>query len=68
MFEDDAIDSQLELTMPDCDEWINLERLKKEREVVGIYISAHPLDDYIREINNFTSTGLSSLNDLRPYN
>ena len=64
MFEDGAIDSQLDLTMPDCDEWINLERLKKEREVVGIYISAHPLDDYIREINNFTSTGLSSLNDL----
>jgi DNA polymerase-3 subunit alpha len=65
MFEDDAINNQLELTIPDCDEWINLERLKKEREVVGIYISAHPLDDYIREINNFTSTGLSSLNDLR---
>ena len=64
MFDDGAIDSQLDLTMPDCDEWINLERLKKEREVVGIYISAHPLDDYIREINNFTSTGLSSLNDL----
>ena len=64
MFEDDAIDSQSDMTMPDCDEWINLERLKKEREVVGIYISAHPLDDYIREINNFTSTGLSSLNDL----
>ena len=51
--------------MPDCEEWINLERLKKEREVVGIYISAHPLDDYIREINNFTSTGLSSLSDLK---
>ena len=47
--------------MPDCEEWINLERLKKEREVVGIYISAHPLDDYLKEINNFTSTGLSSL-------
>ena len=40
MFEDGAIDSKLDLSMPDCDEWINLERLKKEREVVGIYISA----------------------------
>ena len=64
MFEYDAIDSKTDLTIPDCDEWINLERLKKEREVVGIYISAHPLDEYIREINNFTSTGLSSLNNL----
>ena len=50
--------------IPECDEWINLEKLKKEREVVGIYISAHPLDDFIRELNNFTSTGLTTLNDL----
>ena len=64
MFENDLIDSKTDLVIPDCEEWINLERLKKEREVVGIYISAHPLDDYLREIKNFTSTGLSSLNDL----
>ena len=64
MFENELIDNQTDLVIPDCEEWINLERLKKEREVVGIYISAHPLDDYLREIKNFTSTGLSSLNDL----
>ena len=64
MFENESIDNQTDLVIPDCEEWINLERLKKEREVVGIYISAHPLDDYLREIKNFTSTGLSSLNDL----
>jgi DNA polymerase-3 subunit alpha len=65
LFGEGAIDNTSELKMPDCEEWINLERLKKEREVVGIYISAHPLDDYLREINNFTSTGLSSLSDLK---
>ena len=64
MFENESIDNQTDLVIPDCEEWINLERLKKEREVVGIYISAHPLDDYLREIKNFTSAGLSSLNDL----
>ena len=64
LFENGVDESSIDLTIPDCDEWINLERLKKEREVVGIYISAHPLDDYTREINNFTSTGLSSLLDL----
>ena len=64
MFENESIDNQRDLVIPDCEEWINLERLKKEREVVGIYISAHPLDDYLKEIKNFTSTGLSSLNDL----
>jgi DNA polymerase-3 subunit alpha len=64
LFGEGAINDTSDLTMPDCEEWINLERLKKEREVVGIYISAHPLDDYLKEINNFTSTGLSSLSDL----
>ena len=64
MFENESLDNQTDLVIPDCEEWINLERLKKEREVVGIYISAHPLDDYLREIKNFTSAGLSSLNDL----
>ncbi|MBT4221686.1 MAG: DNA polymerase III subunit alpha, partial [Cryomorphaceae bacterium] len=65
LFGEGTIDNTSELNMPDCEEWINLERLKKEREVVGIYISSHPLDDYLREINNFTSTGLSSLSDLK---
>ena len=61
---DDSLNISYNSTIPDCEEWINLERLKKEREVVGIYISAHPLDDYIRELNNFTSQGFTTLNDL----
>ena len=64
LFGDDSLNVSYSSTIPECEEWINLERLKKEREVVGIYISAHPLDDYIRELNNFTSTGLTTLNDL----
>ena len=64
LFGEDSNDMSINPVIPDCDEWINLEKLKKEREVVGIYISAHPLDDFIRELNNFTSTGLTTLNDL----
>ena len=64
LFGDDSLNISYNSTIPECEEWINLERLKKEREVVGIYISAHPLDDYIRELNNFTSTGLTTLNDI----
>ena len=64
LFGDDNLNISYNSTIPECEEWINLERLKKEREVVGIYISAHPIDDYIRELNNFTSTGLTTLNDL----
>ena len=64
LFGEDSNDMSINPVIPECDEWINLEKLKKEREVVGIYISAHPLDDFIRELNNFTSTGLTTLNDL----
>ena len=64
LFEDSVIDITHDSIFPEVEEWINLEKLKKEKEVVGIYISAHPLDDYRQEINYFTSTTLSSLNDL----
>ena len=64
LFGEEGLNVSYNPSIPKCEEWINLERLKKEREVVGIYISAHPLDDYIRELNNFTSTGLTTLNDL----
>ncbi len=38
---------------PECEAWGIMEKLAKEKEVVGIYISGHPLDDYKLEINNF---------------
>ena len=55
-----------ELKVPFCDSWGNLERLKREKEVVGIYISGHPLDDFKREVALFTNGGLHLLSDLYP--
>ena len=43
-----------------------MELLSKEKEVVGIYISGHPLDDYKFEIGNFCNTELSLLKNLYP--
>jgi DNA polymerase-3 subunit alpha len=37
-------------------EWSLIEKLKKEKEVTGIYLSGHPLDDYRLEIAKFTKT------------
>ncbi len=31
---------------PECESWGTLEKLSKEKDVVGIYISGHPLDDH----------------------
>ncbi|MCC8089744.1 MAG: DNA polymerase III subunit alpha [Rikenellaceae bacterium] len=49
---------------PVCEEWHKLEKLGREKEVIGIYLSAHPLDDYSAIIRNFCNTTLSDLNDL----
>lgn len=39
--------------IPPAEEWPTMMKLKKEREVVGIYISGHPLDDFNKEIKHF---------------
>ena len=45
-------------------EWSTMELLSNEKEVVGIYISGHPLDDYTLEIDNFCNSNFSVLADL----
>ena len=46
-------------------EWETMELLSKEKEVVGIYLSGHPLDDFRFEINNFSNSDFSKLSDLQ---
>jgi DNA polymerase III subunit alpha len=44
--------------------WATMEILSKEKEVVGIYISGHPLDDYKLEIDNLCNANLSMLHNM----
>ena len=53
--------------VPPCTEWGTMEKLKQEKEVVGIYISGHQLDDYKTEINTYTNANVSFFNDLPSY-
>jgi DNA polymerase-3 subunit alpha len=50
--EDTIVEAQLP-DIPDIPEWDMIELLTKEKEVTGIYISGHPLDDYELELKNF---------------
>lgn len=50
--------------VPPCDAWSTMEKLKREMEVVGIYLSGHPLDDYSFEIKYFTNADLQILKEL----
>ena len=46
--------------------WSDLERLNKERELVGIYLSAHPLDEFSVILENVCNTHMAQLSDLTP--
>ena len=53
--------------IPNCEEWGTLELLSQEKEVIGIYISAHPLDDYKHQLK-FCSGTISFLHqDLKQF-
>jgi DNA polymerase-3 subunit alpha len=51
--------------LPECEEWSKMELLNKEREVTGIYISGHPLEDYRIEIENFCNIKINDLDDTK---
>lgn len=53
-----------EPVVPPCEEWGTMEKLRREREVVGIYISGHPLDDFRYEMDYFCNSKLGEFNDL----
>ena len=64
LFEDDKEVLSNEIKIPECEKWRNLEKLKKEKEVVGIYLSGHPLDDFAREMKLFSPNSLKLLSEL----
>ncbi|TYA53037.1 DNA polymerase III subunit alpha [Formosa maritima] len=53
--------------VPPCEEWGTMEKLAREKEVVGIYISGHPLDDFKIEMKTFCNANLALLQDLEPF-
>ena len=50
--------------MPNCDQWERLDLLAREKQVVGIYISGHPLDDYSFEIKHNCNHSIEKFEDL----
>lgn len=56
-----------EPVVPPCDDWSTMEKLSREKEVVGIYISGHPLDDFRYEMKYFCNVRLEALKNLEPY-
>jgi len=49
------------LELPDIDEWDDKDRLRKEKEALGFYITGHPLDRYGKEIKQFATCSVDEL-------
>jgi DNA polymerase-3 subunit alpha len=50
--------------VPKASEWSSMYKLRREKEVVGMFISGHPLDDYRLEIEAFCRGSIAMLNDM----
>ena len=57
--------SEVEIAVPEIPQgetWSDLYKLNREKEFVGIYISAHPLDEYAHILDNVCNTAMSEIN------
>lgn len=65
LFGGDAEVDLPEPTVPEAEEWNVMDKLSREKEVVGIYISGHPLDDYKVEMKHLCyPRGLKVLQEM----
>ena len=53
--------------VPEAEEWSVLERLNKERFLVGIYLSAHPLDEYYVILQNVCNLKMAQMENLSAF-
>ena len=50
--------------IPKAEEWGSIYKLNREKDVIGIFISGHPLDDFRVEIDSFCNGNIGMLNDM----
>lgn len=63
LFGDAGLVEVMHPEVPACEKWSDLERLNKEKDLVGIYLSAHPLDEYRIILTYVCNTGMAELAD-----
>ncbi|MCR4774415.1 MAG: DNA polymerase III subunit alpha [Prevotella sp.] len=49
--------------VPEAEEWSSIEKLNRERDLVGIYLSGHPLDDYRLILETMCNTTCPEIDD-----
>jgi DNA polymerase-3 subunit alpha len=54
-----------EPSIPKTEPWNLLTKLQREKDVIGLYLSGHPLDDYKFEVENLTTCGLERIDQFK---
>ena len=63
LFDADEQEEIITPALPDLPEWDLMEKLNREKEVLGFYVSGHPLDSYRLEVEAFSNISLGQLQD-----
>jgi len=67
LFGEDSGATLPEPQIPESEEWSNIYALNKEKEVIGIFISGHPLDDFKMEVESFCTGNVGMLNKMEEF-
>jgi len=64
IFDQGGAEALSEPALPEVSDWPDAERLTREKEFLGIYLSGHPLQRFREEVKLFSSTPLQDLSEL----
>jgi len=66
LFGGGAVNSYIpEPAMPEAEEWPLIEKLKYEKEVIGMYLTGHPLDNFKMEMERYCNSSISDLKNMQ---
>jgi DNA polymerase-3 subunit alpha len=63
LFGDTKDSEELDFSLPDVAEWNDNEKLTQEKDVLGLYVSGHPLLKYEKEIKSYSSLSISDISE-----
>ena len=69
LFGGNGLDNDLpEPSLPKFEDWNNMERLKRENEVLSFYVSGHPLQDYAIDVKAFSQIKFGDIDEIKDVN
>ncbi len=65
IFDSEVLDRQVTIELPQVEDWSESVKLTNERELLGIYVSGHPLLKYEDEVKTFANPEINKLFDIK---